>query len=207
MSYYTDYSITASPVNKALVNYIDLALNDTRYGNEMEMFDDEVVSWNHFQDTWYDHTADMLRISRQFPTVLFELRGQGENADDTWCQYFRGGKIQICPIEEIEWPIRPHGWSTAHLDQYGNVILDQQCTEPELYLERMYHAVYQCMQSLMCVSSEAFPWQSDLLSRGTRCMVEFLIREGLPVQLPLLRMPVKRKVLPPAVKEGRADNE
>ena len=38
----------------------------------------------------------MLNLSRQFPGVLFTLRGEGEENGDLWRSYYRDGKMQTC---------------------------------------------------------------------------------------------------------------
>lgn len=43
---------------------------------------------------WYDHDDDMLELSRQFPTVLFTLYGEGESSDDIWVSYYYNGRSQ-----------------------------------------------------------------------------------------------------------------
>ena len=43
---------------------------------------------------WYGWKTDVARLSKQFPTVLFTLRGDGEDNEDMWVAYFLGGKCQ-----------------------------------------------------------------------------------------------------------------
>jgi hypothetical protein len=43
---------------------------------------------------WYEHDKDMVELSEQFPSVLFELQGEGENSEDLWKTYYRGGRLQ-----------------------------------------------------------------------------------------------------------------
>lgn len=46
---------------------------------------------------WYEHQEEMLVLSQQFPSVLFVLKGEGEENGDFWIKYFKYGKVQICP--------------------------------------------------------------------------------------------------------------
>ena len=48
---------------------------------------------------WYDHEAEMKDISRRFPSVLFTLRGEGEESGDVWVKYFKNGKMQSSKAE------------------------------------------------------------------------------------------------------------
>ena len=43
---------------------------------------------------WYEHEADMVALSAQFPGVLFHLTGEGENNDDIWDLFALDGRIQ-----------------------------------------------------------------------------------------------------------------
>lgn len=47
---------------------------------------------------WYEHEAEMRELSKQFPEVLFELHGEGEQNDDMWYKYFKNGKMQTCSV-------------------------------------------------------------------------------------------------------------
>ena len=59
---------------------------------------------------WYEHTYDMMNISKLFPDVIFRLRGDGEEREDMWYEYYHNGKVEECPATitfpmpvEIEW--------------------------------------------------------------------------------------------------------
>lgn len=50
---------------------------------------------------WYDHEQDMKEVSKQFPDIIFELHGEGEDTGDIWDKYFKNGKIQVCRAEIV----------------------------------------------------------------------------------------------------------
>jgi hypothetical protein len=54
--------------------------------------------WNPFEEEckWYEHTEDMKKLSLEFPTTLFSLQGEGEEAGDLWRKFFKNGKMQVC---------------------------------------------------------------------------------------------------------------
>lgn len=43
---------------------------------------------------WYNHRADMKKISIKFPDILFILTGHGEQPGDLWREYHLNGKVQ-----------------------------------------------------------------------------------------------------------------
>ena len=53
---------------------------------------------------WYEHDEDMKELSLLFPHLLFDLYGDGEDSDDMWHTYYKGGKMQHCPAE-ITFPV------------------------------------------------------------------------------------------------------
>ncbi len=44
---------------------------------------------------WYEHETDLRLFSSLFPDVLLTLRGDGEESEDIWVKYFKGGKVQV----------------------------------------------------------------------------------------------------------------
>ena len=53
---------------------------------------DREDSWN-----WYRHENEMLKLSIEFPEIVFCLHGEGERNEDIWYKYFKNGKMQYCP--------------------------------------------------------------------------------------------------------------
>jgi len=45
---------------------------------------------------WYDHDADMRKLSKQWPKATFTVHGEGEDNLDLWDEYFVNGKMQRC---------------------------------------------------------------------------------------------------------------
>ena len=57
-----------------------------------------VEGWN---GKWYEHEADMAKLSAAHPGVLFTLDGEGEEAD-VWRKYFRDGLVQRWTLPRSE---------------------------------------------------------------------------------------------------------
>jgi len=91
MGYYTHYSleINRSDFSEELEDV--LTLNDyCDYSPLMGFFNGDADSCK-----WYNHEEDMLKLSKDFPDILFTLKGEGEEAGDLWVKYFKGGKKQV----------------------------------------------------------------------------------------------------------------
>lgn len=43
---------------------------------------------------WYDHDEHMRLLSREYPKLVFVLRGDGEESGDIWVKYYHDGKCQ-----------------------------------------------------------------------------------------------------------------
>ncbi len=92
MGYYTTYTLTvhdATPEESA-------ELNERIIDSGMEFWDkDSYTSY----DTWYEHDEELLALSKEYPTILFELYGEGEQNDDMWYTYYKNGRLQHCPAQ------------------------------------------------------------------------------------------------------------
>lgn len=50
----------------------------------------ELISFDTIK--WYDHYDEMVILSKEFPSLYFELEGFGEERDDMWREYFHNGE-------------------------------------------------------------------------------------------------------------------
>lgn len=55
-----------------------------------------ILNFNPFEESckWYEHNADMLKVSKLYPETVFILSGEGEEAGDLWKTYYLNGKLQ-----------------------------------------------------------------------------------------------------------------
>jgi len=83
MGYYTEYSLTAENSQE------DIKARIEEVSGYSDLFTGE--KWK-----WYDHEEDCKAVSKEFPNVLIELEGIGEESPDLWRKYFKNGKMQIC---------------------------------------------------------------------------------------------------------------
>ena len=101
MGYYTDYS---------------LSMVGSQHGDAQKIYDFSqekdmgiiygFTVWGDYLETsdsmkWYKHEDEMRIISKEFPHILFELHGNGEDTEDIWDEYYRDGKMQRCKAEIV----------------------------------------------------------------------------------------------------------
>ena len=114
MGYYTQYSIEANYEAPELGNKAKPcpcgAVLETRYCPEcgmkatgfLEMNTWEAIISSYvdypymFEESvkWYDHRKDMIRVSKDYPDILFTLSGEGEEPEDLWKEYYLNGQYQ-----------------------------------------------------------------------------------------------------------------
>lgn len=89
MGYYTNYSmhvprpddeLEAAQLMHDLGDHFDDIYNDGKY----------VRANTHSK--WYDFEDDMRELSKQYPNLLFETDGAGEEPGDLWRCYVQNGK-------------------------------------------------------------------------------------------------------------------
>lgn len=85
MGYSTSYTLKVTP-------------NSAEVWDAIEENEDLSYAVGEWKDSckWYDHDADMISFSKQFPETLFTLNGEGEEAGDLWIKYYKNGKTQYC---------------------------------------------------------------------------------------------------------------
>lgn len=118
MSYYTSYNLTVVNKNSFTENQLrEISSELARRLDEDDDFPfrqniDDPFEWIEYDTRkWYDHEEDMMRLSREYPDMIFLLEGWGEEPDDVWRKYFKGGKMKICNRhyfwdEAPEWALR-----------------------------------------------------------------------------------------------------
>lgn len=97
MGYYTEYELTLLDRRQWTAELEEALLQKDRtiYGNLMQFVD------GCHKCKWYEHEKDIIKISKEFPDVVFKLKGEGEEPGDLWIKYFKGGKVQLCRAEII----------------------------------------------------------------------------------------------------------
>jgi hypothetical protein len=93
MGYYTKFTIKVSGA--------DNENQMTKFAKEMELYDYEIVGENgpelfaSFEDKWYDWKKDFEKCTKNFPRMLVEIEGKGEDAEDIWMARIRDGESEI----------------------------------------------------------------------------------------------------------------
>lgn len=59
-----------------------------------DSWDDNGVEQVLYESKWYDHEKDMVKLSKEFPNVIFHLSGDGEEQGDVWKEIYSGGAKQ-----------------------------------------------------------------------------------------------------------------
>lgn len=100
MGYYTYYTMEArdTKTNAPLSEEMEAKICQRLW----EISNDAIYNGNSFCDClgdclkWYDHADDMLKLSKEFPDVMFMLEGEGEERDDNWRLFVQNGEWELC---------------------------------------------------------------------------------------------------------------
>ena len=83
MGYYTRHKLEILEGDDFVTDHKD---NISKLSGYSDCFDDDIK--------WYDHVDNMTTYSKQHPTVVFKLSGEGEESGDIWTEYYCNGKMQ-----------------------------------------------------------------------------------------------------------------
>lgn len=86
MGYYTNYSLSVLNDRGADLTILKNELN--------EKFGEDLIDDNGETEEikWYSWEEDMLELSKKYPDMLIEIRGDGEEGDDFWEARFKDGQ-------------------------------------------------------------------------------------------------------------------
>jgi len=86
MGYYTDFNLEIS--NEAI----------TALAERLKEWIDakEFIEYKYVNAKWHNYGEDLIQISKQFPEELITVDGAGEEDEDRWKHYFKGGKHTFC---------------------------------------------------------------------------------------------------------------
>lgn len=94
MGYLTTYELSyEGPVvgEKAIIDTLS-SINHYQFGDCLDVYDIYELFWEPMK--WYDHDADMIELSKEFPDQIFCLEGRGEEFPDFWIHYYHNGKMK-----------------------------------------------------------------------------------------------------------------
>ena len=91
MGYYTDYDITITGIDNA-----NQALKIAKeYIDYFDISADGTAIYARFNEKWYSWKEDSVRLSLNYPRILIEIKGQGEESGDIWKARIRSGNFEI----------------------------------------------------------------------------------------------------------------
>ncbi len=94
MGYYTKYDVTISNLDNANQGVKVSRMLDM---SDYAFSDDGTVMDFYYDGKWYSWKEDCIRASLQYPKILIEINGKGEENGDMWKARIRAG---VC--ERIE---------------------------------------------------------------------------------------------------------
>lgn len=106
MGYYTTYSLA---VKNVPTDKIDDLIGELKKKDLIGYaFCGEEIKWDETKKTnairflpydevkWYEHDDDMVEISKKFPSMIFKLKGSGEDSGDLWYTLYQNGEYEEC---------------------------------------------------------------------------------------------------------------
>lgn len=100
MGYYTTFRLSVR--NGEVTEEMQTKLKEIMQTKLKEIKSDDFTGYDmedliegEYEAKWYDWKEDLIKLSKAFPTEVFELSGEGEEREDMWRAYFKNGKVQI----------------------------------------------------------------------------------------------------------------
>lgn len=99
MGYYTYFTLRMQDGSD-----LPADIDDTFYRETDYEFNSRTLAEGYLHAKWYDWEEQMLKISLYYPTLIFELEGDGESSGDYWICYFHNGSIQKDVLRRVKDP-------------------------------------------------------------------------------------------------------
>ena len=96
IGYYTYYHLSAHGDSDEKIKTASNRLAELMdYGvPEESPYPNSPFYWLNYDSLkWYDWENDMYKLSKEFPTIVFTLYGEGEDHDDTCRAFFKNGTV------------------------------------------------------------------------------------------------------------------
>lgn len=96
MGYYTYYTLEAKDAKTR--TFIDEALEREicerlyEISNGAFYYGDTFYECFGSEHKWYNHQEDMIKLSKEYPDIVFILDGEGEDREDIWRLYVQNGE-------------------------------------------------------------------------------------------------------------------
>ncbi len=99
MGYYTNFTITP----RLKEDFTEIVDSDV-----LEILRDRLIEFSQYDEwewddqltmvdvKWYEYPNHMKLLSKEFPYIIFQVDGEGEEPGDIWRRYFLDGKSQKC---------------------------------------------------------------------------------------------------------------
>ena len=170
MGYCTYFTLTVDNVSNELAEALEREI-ETRFDFLESAAEGE---WQN-EVTWYNWKDDMTQLSKDFPSALFELHGEGDDREDMWTAYFQNGKVQVHEAR-IEYDAFDPAWGeeasatdrrlTGRLIAASRVNPDERyCDDTTIYRNDMggySSCIFQKgITSVQTIPADMFSWNHD----------------------------------------------
>ena len=100
MGYYTDFRLSMWDKDANLIEkshhpkYKEISTAFAGLSRDFTTYDFDELTEGIANWKWYDCEEDIKELGKQFPDVLFELEGEGEDREDWWLFRVLGDNVQ-----------------------------------------------------------------------------------------------------------------